>query len=260
MRTILVDDELWALEQFELEAENISDIEIVGKFLRPLEALEFAHNNTVDFALLDISMPEMDGIELGKKLKEINPNIVIIYVTSYDSYLQEAFLGVKADYYILKPYNTTDVQEVFSRAMLLSSRLRKRVRFNTFGRFDMFVDDKVVRFSNAKAKELLALCVDRRGGTVTMDEAIDKLWENRLYDVQVKRLYRKAVIYLHALFIDYDAANVFESGRGVCNLNAKEVDCDYYEYLENNISHEFDGNYMVEYSWAEETNAELIFK
>ncbi len=41
------------------------------------------------------------------------------------------------------------------------------------------MDGNLVKFRNAKAKELLALCVDHRGGEVTMEEAIDKLWEDR---------------------------------------------------------------------------------
>ena len=75
-----------------------------------------------------------------------------------------------------KPYDRKDIEEVLERARLLARRQNKRVYFRTFGRFDMFVDGRAVYFENAKAKELLALCVDRRGGIVTIEEAADKLW------------------------------------------------------------------------------------
>ena len=42
MKTILVDDELWAMDKFEIEAGAIPDIEIAGKFDRSEEALQFA--------------------------------------------------------------------------------------------------------------------------------------------------------------------------------------------------------------------------
>lgn len=259
MRTIIVDDELWALEEFESEARGIAGIEILGMFKNPLEALKFAQSNQVDFALLDIEMTEMTGIELGKRLKAINPAIVIIYVTSYSSYLKEAFFDVKADYYIQKPYNSEDINGVFERASKLSQKPKKRVRFVTFGRFDMFIDGVVVKISNAKAKELLALCVDREGGTVTMEEAIDKLWENRQYDDRVKRLYRRAIIDLNAIFLDYRATDVFTSGRAVCSINRSAVDCDCYDYLAGLGNCGYHQNYMMDYSWAEEKNAYLLF-
>jgi hypothetical protein len=53
-------------------------------------------------------------------------------------------------------------------------RPRPQITLRTFGRFDVFLDGKLVNFTSAKAKELLALCVDRNGGDVTMEEAIDK--------------------------------------------------------------------------------------
>ena len=71
IKTILVDDELWAMDKFEIEAAAIPDIEIVGKFDRSDEALRFAEKNRVDFALLDVEMPGMNGLELGLSLIHI---------------------------------------------------------------------------------------------------------------------------------------------------------------------------------------------
>ena len=175
MKTIIVDDERWAREQMEDELINEEDIEIVGMFADSEEALEYARHNQVDFALLDVRMGEMDGLELGRSLRDFHQNLIIIYVSSYPEYFSEAYRNVRADYYILKPYNTDDVQDVLMRVRLLSKRQKKRVQIRTFGRFDVFIDEKVVIFKNTKAKELLALCVDRKGGNVSLEEAIDKL-------------------------------------------------------------------------------------
>lgn len=254
----MVDDELWSMEQFEIEGAGIPGIEVVEKFQSSEEALEFAKRHDVDLALLDVEMPVMNGIELGKRLREINSDTVIVYVTSYIDYVQAAYLDVRADYYVLKPYNRKDMEDVLARARLLAQRRKKRVFIRTFGRFNIFVDGKVVHFSNNKAKELLALCVDHEGGVVTMEEAIDKLWEDRAYDKNVKSLYRKAIIYLHALFVDNDAADVFESVRGACYINKSAVDCDYYDFLDGKDRDAFDGEYMFEYSWAEETVGRLM--
>ncbi|MEG2669583.1 MAG: response regulator [Oscillospiraceae bacterium] len=256
MKTILVDDEMWSMEQFEYECKHNLSFEIIGMFKSPITAIEFAENNLVEFALLDIEMPEMNGIELGQKLKQINPEMILVYVSAHSGYTLEA-LKIKADYYVLKPYTLEDVADVVKRVKLLARRLKKRVYFRTFGKFDVFIDDEIVKFTNSKAKELLALCVDKVGGTVTMEEAIDKLWEDRAYDDNVKSLYRRAVVYLNNLFLSYELNNVFKSSRGKCNITKSDVDCDYYNYIEDKSLVDFHKEYLLDYSWAEETVGKL---
>ena len=68
MKTILVDDILLDMRLFELKCADMPEFEIVGKFTDPAEAVEFATHNVVEFALLDIDMPGMNGMELAVKL------------------------------------------------------------------------------------------------------------------------------------------------------------------------------------------------
>ncbi len=257
MKTIIVDDELWAVNQLENSFHNRPNIQLVGCFRDPLQALRYAEEHPVDFALLDVKMNGMDGIELGRRLRQLYPNTIIVYVSSYPEYFSDAYRSVRADYYMLKPYRDEDVQDVLARVELLSHRQKKRVQIRTFGRFDIFIDGAPIRFSNAKAKELLALCVDRNGGIVQMEEAVDKLWENSPLNENVKTRYRKAVAYLNALFLEHQAPGVFISGYGNCHINKNSVDCDYFEFLEAEKKPLFFGQYMFEYSWAEETTAML---
>ena len=260
MRVMIVDDENSALRQFLIATEGLLTVEAAAAFSYPREALEFMKENTVEAAFLDIEMPEMNGLVLAKKLREIRPDLVLIFVTGYEKYAFDA-VKIKADYYMTKPYDKKDIEEALERARLLTGRQRKRVFFRTFGRFDMFVDRQVVYFANAKAKELLALCVDRRGGNVTIEEAVDKLWEDRSYDSRVKNLYRKAVMCLRQLLLEHGVEDIFESNRGSCHVDLLKVDCDYYELLKGNPEAvriwEISGNYLQEYSWAEETAARL---
>jgi two-component SAPR family response regulator len=257
MKTIIVDDEKWALEQLRKEFSTQKNIELVGCFINSLDALEYIRKNPVDFALLDVQMSGMDGIELGTELRKHSPNAIIVYVSSYPEYFSDAYRNVKADYYMLKPYNKDDVIDVLERVDLLSKRQKRAVQFRTFGRFDVFINGQPVNFSNAKAKELLAICVDRKGGIVKMEEAIDKLWEDEPLTDNVKARYRKAIGYLHALFFEYRVPDIFASGYGSCHINKDKIECDYYEFLAAEDKPLFFGEYMHEYSWAEETAAML---
>lgn len=259
MKTILVDDESWALQQLEegLRQQTNVNIEIKGVFQNPTEALKYAENNPVDFALLDVKMSNMSGIELGRLLRESDPNIIIVYVSSYPEYFSDAYKSVRADYYMLKPYDQEDLEDLMDRVSLLSKRQKKKIQIRTFGRFDVFINEKPVQFKNAKAKELFAICVDRNGGIVKMEEAIDKLWENSPLSENVKAKYRKAVAYLNGLFAEYRVPELFKSGYGQCCIDKEKVNCDYYEFLEATEKPIFFGQYMYDYSWAEETAAKL---
>ena len=68
IKTIIVDDSSICLDTLQSICEQIGDLKIDGVFLNPLDALEYSSHNSVDCAFLDIEMPDLNGIELGKKL------------------------------------------------------------------------------------------------------------------------------------------------------------------------------------------------
>lgn len=254
MRTILVDDENWNIVQLQQEMMEFRQINIVGTFENPWDALNFAEKEVVEFALLDIEMPEMSGMELGRKLRQLYPDIILIYLTGYEEYLHEAIIELKADYYLLKPYTHADIEQVVERATALSARLEKNVNIRTFGGFEVYIHGQLVHFTSKKAKELLALCIFMEGGHVSMEKAVDTLWEDKPYDDRVKSLYRKAVIYLNSVFREYEVSDVFENGRGYCCVHTEKISCDYMDYLEGKLTTDLlnkKENFLPEYTWAE---------
>lgn len=259
MRTIIVDDDLLGIEVFEQECGQLLDMEILGKFDNGEEALAFAKENFVEFALLDVMLPGMDGIELGCELKKLYPQMIIIYLTGHSRYAIDA-MRIKADYCIMKPYTSRDIRDAAMRVKLLAGRLEKKVKIVTFGKFEVFAANEPVYFSNSKARELFALCVDREGAAVFMEEAIDLLWPDRAYDEKVKRLYRKAVGAVQNSLEAVDAGEIFVTNRGSCHIVRDSVECDLYQFLEQGtLNPEERGilktqGYMTDYSWAEIRN------
>lgn len=73
---------------------------------RPKQAIEYVQNYPIDLAILDIALPEMNGIELLKKIKEIKPDIEAIMITAYKDAekVVEAFRLGAFDC-IFKPFN-----------------------------------------------------------------------------------------------------------------------------------------------------------
>ena len=260
MKTILVDDELWTLQQFRDECSSLSDIEIIGEFSVSHEALDFAKENLVEFALLDIEMPGMNGVALAKELRKLYPDVIIVFVTCHREYLKD-FIDMKADYYVFKPYGKSEVMDVLERAKLYSARLKKRVYIRTFGKFEVFVDGIPMYFRHSKAKELLALIVDRAGATVSSQEVLDSIWEGKTYDKNTTSAYRMTVSRLKEALEEAGILHIIGSrGSQGRYLVRSEVDCDVIDFLNGdpNAIRSFNGQYLSGYSWAEPSLANLL--
>lgn len=164
----------------------------------------------------------------------------------------------KCDYFLQKPYDDRELDRCIETLELLSGRIR-HIRILTFGNFEVFINNTPVIFHNAKAKELLALCVDHNGGVVSIFEATEKLWPTKSFDEKVKRLYRKAVMSINMTLKEYGEEKLFESMRGGCRVDPTQAECDYFSFLRNpekNIRL-LNGKYMYEYEWAEDTLASI---
>jgi len=84
-KILIADDHTMFLQGIISLLEQESNLEIVGKAINGIEALNIIKNGNVDLVILDISMPEMDGIELSKILKRDFPNVKILIVSTHSN-------------------------------------------------------------------------------------------------------------------------------------------------------------------------------
>lgn len=221
MKTIVVDDEKIALMTFMEEAKNIPELEVEGLFENAEEAVEYVKENKIDIAILDIEMQGIDGINLGNIFRRLNPKIMLIYITGYEKYAYEA-IKLHAAAYLVKPFSSAQLEYAVETARLLSKRGKKKIFVRTFGHFDVFVDDEPIMFKSHKAKELLALLVDRRGGTVTTDQIIGTLWEERPNDQYTQNLCSKIGKTLEKELKENNIEHILVSARGIKRVNTSE--------------------------------------
>lgn len=109
MKVLIVDDEKLALSRLQ-RLLNEQGIENITACNDAIEALKEVAKEKFDVAFLDISMPNMTGLELANAILEINPNTFIIFQTAYEEYALEAFSSGGIDY-LLKPISSESVQK-----------------------------------------------------------------------------------------------------------------------------------------------------
>ena len=115
-KVLVVDDHNGVLESFK-EILKIKDYDVAG-FGTGKEAIESMKTVKYDFAFVDLKMPEMDGIEVLKKIKEIDPAVEVIIVTAYAS--EESFanaITLGAMEYLRKPFLMGEVYALAERAL-----------------------------------------------------------------------------------------------------------------------------------------------
>jgi two-component system, LytTR family, response regulator AlgR len=118
LRILIVDDEAPArarLKDVLADCAAAVPHEIVGEAATARAALDLVATTEPDTVLLDIRMPEMDGIELAQHLQKLPKPPAIVFTTAYDAYAIRAF-EVHAIDYLLKPIRAARLQEALVRA------------------------------------------------------------------------------------------------------------------------------------------------
>lgn len=112
VKVIIVDDDALIRESLKMILELDEEIEVPGTFTNGDEACRFVLQNQVDVVLMDIRMPICDGILGTKKIKEINPNIKVLILTTFkdDEFIFQA-LKNGANGYILKNTPSAKIKE-----------------------------------------------------------------------------------------------------------------------------------------------------
>lgn len=108
MNCIIVDDEYPAIKELAYFIENFSSIKLIGEFDDGLKALDYIKENKPDVIFLDINMPKLDGMSLGRIIRSFEYKPVIVFITAYREHAVEAF-DIEAFDYILKPYSESRI-------------------------------------------------------------------------------------------------------------------------------------------------------
>ncbi len=201
---VVLDDEENILEliKVNLVKENFD----VVCFSKPKQFLNFIEEKTPDLIILDIMLPQTDGFELCKQLKQHQrlKNVPIIFLSAKSDEVDKVLgLELGADDYVTKPFS---VRELVARvkAVLRREKEKHEAKLITIGKiltinpetFEVLVEGKKVDLTTTEFKLLLGLA-ENRNKVFSRDKLLDYLWGtekavlDRTIDVHIAHLREK---------------------------------------------------------------------
>ena len=252
MRAICVEDEPLTLEYTAKLCSKLNPPVHVECFTGAKAALKWIQDHPVDLALLDINMPDMNGIVLAARIKERWPDANILFLTAYREFAFDAF-SVHPGGYLLKPVTLDALQKEIDYTKSAHPRMgTAHIKAVTFGNFELMVDGVPVKFKRSKAKELLAYLVDRQGTSVTRAEIAAVLFEDELYDHSRQKYLDVIIRSLRATLLEYGVEELLQARRKGLRIDPALLDCDMYRFCKGDADaiRSYRGEYMSSYSWA----------
>lgn len=292
IKVFLIDDEYLAIKELEFLMEDYKNVEIIGKFINPIEALKALEEQIPDVVFLDIDMPCMNGLELALKIQNLKSRIDIVFVTAYSKYCLEAFEIYAIDY-ILKPIGRERFQKTMERLVennrlkLLDDKYKKSPYIKCFGKLEVAKEEeekKILKLGNGKTKELFAYLINRHGKPVTKQDILKNVFNdiespkalNNLYVIMynIRKLLKEFAI--DRSIISINDNYTIEISNGVCDFvdftrfiaDNPSIDKDNIENAEK-AAEIYKGAYLEQedYPWAIETrewlekeNEEMLLK
>lgn len=185
MRVIIIDDEPAALVVLSSLLSEYNDIQMVGNYTNPMDALNEIKIVKPDIVFLDIEMGEFNGLEIVDFFLQEAP-LEIVFVTAYSQYAVDAF-EVNAMDYLLKPVQRKRLDKTIQR---LREKINKnsyncesnnlsveKLHIRSLGRFHVFKDEnKEINWRTRKAKELFAYLWIHKNSPVNKYKIIDAVF------------------------------------------------------------------------------------
>jgi two-component system, LytTR family, response regulator len=209
LRVVIADDERPARSFLAALLRSFEDVVLVAEAETGKEAVAAIERERPDLALLDLQMPELDGIGVVRMLKKTEMPL-IAFVTAYDEYAVRAF-EVNAVDYLLKPVEKTRLREALNRA-------QERIEHaEIVAEQSNRVGDAIAAYESSRGPYLERIPVRRRDEIVIVpvSQIASIIAEGELLYLTTTRNERYAITYrLKDLETRLDPARFIRLGRG----------------------------------------------
>lgn len=254
MKIMCLDDEQLALQMLEMCVQKVKPDADISAFDDQDDLLAEAEKSGCDIAFLDIHMRGMNGVEVAKRLKDINPKMNIIFVTGFSEYKADA-MDMRASGYIMKPVTKEEVaRELEDLRFPIIPKNDAVLKVQCFGNFDVFTPDGTpVHFERSRSKEIFAYLVHRNGSSCSTREIAAALFEDEPYDKKQQSYLQILISAMVKSLKKIGAEKVINKSYNALSVNPALLDCDYYRFkeLDPGAVNAYECEYMSQYYWAD---------
>jgi NarL family two-component system response regulator LiaR len=155
---LLVDDHAVVRQGVRTFLETQADLSVVGEAGSGKDAVELAAQHVPDVVLMDLIMPDMDGVEATRRVKQVSPRSQVVVLTSYheDEHIFPA-LKAGALSYVLKDLSAEELADAVRKAAVGEAVLHPRVASRVIKELQGIRSDKVNPFTELSERELEVL-------------------------------------------------------------------------------------------------------
>ena len=130
--TVIIDDEAPICDEIEYLLGRFPEVSVAGKFHNAFDAVAFIAEQNPRLAFLDIQMPGLSGLELARKLKNLQRPPLIVIVTAHPEYALEAF-DTPTVGYVTKPVTEEKINAVMEKVSRLLQNGQTTARVDRVG-------------------------------------------------------------------------------------------------------------------------------
>ena len=124
LRVLIADDVQETRRNTRLMLATIDDVEVVAIAANGLQAVELAKEHHPDIVLLDINMPQMDGLSAYRRIAQIHPDTGCIIISAEkDTTILRAAMSIGVQEYLIKPFTGDELDKAIAR---VSERVQKQ--------------------------------------------------------------------------------------------------------------------------------------
>ena len=162
LRVLIADDVMETRRSTRLMLTLVPEAKLVAIAQNGLEAVEITRKQKLDIALMDVSMPEMDGVTAIEKMLKIQPDIGCIVISAErDSETLRRAMSVGAKGYLIKPSTTDEFVETFRRVadLVQTGQLQKQQTKHKQHERKVFLQQMAMQYVKSRRTDDKALAV-----------------------------------------------------------------------------------------------------
>ncbi|WP_168120812.1 response regulator [Paenibacillus sp. HB172176] len=237
IKVLIVDDEPAMLAVMKRKLRRIHDVVVAGSCRNAAQTLEWISRDSADLIFIDIKIAEDNGLDLARRIRDIDGAVDLVFVTSHSEYAMDSFEAYPLDY-IVKPVSQSRLERTIVRAVSRRSEAARaekeeamacKLQIRGLGGLEVSGRNGMVKWVSRKSAELFAYLLLQRGRETPRSRIIEDVFPDMPID-NANRYLNTAVYQLRKMLQSQVESEVVLSSREEYSLAMERIDADFIAF------------------------------